>query len=133
MPSKRPPKRGRADKRREPDPPPSYEVERLVEFRERKLKPRDNEAKSVLEYKVRWAGKWNDPKYDNWIKKDNINEECIREFDGDVLTVGERLAAVPAALHPLHPGYAAAMKMSAMAFLVHLASHTILTLIHPAH
>ena len=74
-------------------------------FREHELKSRGNEAKSVLEYKVRWAGEWNDPKYDSLIKKDHINEECIREFDGDVLTVEERLATVPAALHPSHSGY----------------------------
>ena len=123
MPPKRSPKRRRVDTRREPDPPTSYEVERLVAFRERALKSRGNEAKSVLEYKVRWAGEWNDPKYDSWIKKDHINEECIREFDGDVLTVEERLATVPAALHPSHPGYAAAMRMSAMASQVTVIQH----------
>ena len=108
-------KRRRVDTRQEIEPPTSYEVEKLVAFRERRGKSRGKGAKSILEYKVRWAGKWNDPKYDSWTKKENINEECICEFDGDVLTVGERLATVPAALHPSHPGYAAAMKMSAMA------------------
>ena len=123
MPPKRAPKRRRVDARREPDPPKSYEVEKLVAFRERKLKSRGEKIKSVLEYKVRWAGEWNDPKYDTWTKKDNINEECIREFDGDVLTVKERLATVPAALHPSHPGHAAAMKMSAMASQVVVIQH----------
>ena len=56
MPPKRSPKRRRVDTRREPDPPKSYEVEKLVEFRERKLRSRGKEIKSVLECKVRWAG-----------------------------------------------------------------------------
>ena len=87
------------------------------------MRSRGKEIKSVLEYKVRWVGKWNDPRYDSWTNKDNINEECIREFDGDVLSVGERLATVPAALHPSHPGYAAAMRMSAMASQVVVIQH----------
>ena len=114
-------KRRRDDKRREIDGPTSYEVEKLVAFRERQVMTRSKETgrftvpKRVLEYSVRWAGKWNNAKYDCWTKKENINEECIREFDGDVLTVSERLTTVPAGLHPSHPGYAAAMRMSAMA------------------
>ena len=56
-------------------------------------------------------------------KKENINEECIREFDGDVMTVTERLATVPAGLHPSHPGHAAAMRMSAMASQVKVIQH----------
>ena len=112
-----PPKRRRDDARRQPDPPTSYEVETLVEFRERVLKTRNpttGKPKIVLEYKVRWAGEWNDPKHDCWTKKENINVLCIREFDGDFSTVGERLATVPAALHPSHSGYATAMRMAAM-------------------
>jgi len=110
-----PPKRRRIDSRRQPDPPKSYEVEKLVEFRERIVtKGKFTVPKSVLEYKVRWAGEWNDPKHDCWTKKENINVQCIREFDGDYSTVGERLATVPAALHPSHPGYATAMRMAAM-------------------
>ena len=61
-----PPKRRRDDARRQPDPPTSYEVEMLVEFRERVLKTRNpttGKPKIVLEYKVWSAGEWNDPKY----------------------------------------------------------------------
>ena len=62
-------KRRRVDTRREIEPPTSYEVEKLVAFRERSVKSRGKGVKSILEYKVRWAGEWNDPKYDSWTKK----------------------------------------------------------------
>ena len=122
-------KRRRDDKRRKIDGPATYEVEKLVAFRERQVMTRSKATgrftvpKNILEYSVRWAGEWNNPKYDCWTKKENINEECIREFDGDVMTVTERLATVPAGLHPSHPGYASAMRMSIMAAQVKVIQH----------
>ena len=112
-----PPKRRRVDARRELNPPTSYEVEKLVEFQERVLttqNPAAGKPKSVLEYKVWWAGKRNDPNHNYWTKKENSNVLCIREFDGDFLTVGERLVTVPSTLHMSHSGYATAMRMVEM-------------------
>ena len=71
-------KRSRVDTRREIDPPTSYAVEKLVASREHQVMTQSKETgrctvpKSVLEYHVRWAGKWNNAKYDCWTKKKRL-------------------------------------------------------------
>ena len=69
------PKHRRDDKCREIDGPTSHEVEKLVAFRERQVMTRSKATgrftvpKNILEYSVRWAGEWNNAKYNCWTKK----------------------------------------------------------------
>ena len=109
----------RVDKRRRIEPPKSFEVERLISFRQRVELVRDpvtgckTMEKIVPEYLVRWKG-YNDS-HDLWVKKEDITKDCVDEFNGTTITsAAEMLATVPVALHISSPGYAMAKSMSAM-------------------
>ena len=109
----------RTDSRRKVNPLKSYKVEKLVGFRERIIKcrvpstGRKTKEKIIPEYKVRWKGYAE--KYDLWVPKDDISNDCIKEFNNIPIDVASKmLATVPVGLHPSSPGYAMAQAMSAM-------------------
>ena len=109
----------RVDKRRRIEPPKSFEVERLISFRQRVELVRDpvtgrkNMEKIVPEYLVCWKGY--NASHDLWVKKEDITKDCVSEFNGITITsAAEMLATFPVALHPSSPGYAMAKSMSAM-------------------
>ena len=75
----------RVDKRRRIEPPKSFEVERLISFRQRVELVRDpvtgckTMEKIVPEYLVCWKG-YNDS-HDLWVKKEDITKDCVAEFN----------------------------------------------------
>ena len=109
----------RVDHRRKIAPPRSYDVEKLIAFREWVTKCMDpvtrQKTKERLhpEYKVRWKGY--SEKYDLWVAKEDISEDCIKEFNSITIdTASSMLDTVPIGLHPSSPGYAMAQLMSTM-------------------
>ena len=109
----------RIDKRRRIEAPKSFEVDRLISFRNKVEFVRDPATglkkleRLVPEYLVHWKGYNNS--HNLWVKKEDITKDCVDEFNGRTISsASEMLATVPVALHPSSPGYAMAKKMSSM-------------------
>ena len=101
----------RDDKRRRIEAPKSYEIDRLISFRNKVEFVRDPATglktleRLVPEYLVHWKG-YNDS-HNLWVKKEDITKDCVDEFNGRTISSAcEMLATVPVALHPSSPGYA---------------------------